>query len=883
MPSSFLRPTRKIERNQLHTFRIQETINAVYAGTIMKKRSLVLASLLISLVIWGLFSWPLPRYVFSGIPISHHGGNDMPPHAMHAGDHLQLEYYFWLFTDMLQGQTPWHYNLYEFNTGDDEDRYMPTEYYFPFSLFYGVGRLVGGRAFGYNFSAFLSIWLTYLFSWLLVRRYVNANLWAACAALFAILFPYRWFALLGGSPTGFAMTWVPLLMWGIDRAVRDGSFRGGAWAALAMLLSYTGDLHVFFFNALLIPAWCIISFVARFPLQWRNPKVYRQIAIGLLPLVVGTLAVILYSQRVASGLAETHMDQGREISEVITFSPHRAGLFARNEIPVASQAYIGYLFIILILLGFALTIYLAKKDSRSMLVPACISALLLAGTVMILILALGPHGPPGARFFHVARKWIPHYDMIRQSGKILSIFPPIGAVFLGICGASLLRFCKKPTVYVACCAIPIALLLYDYGRRNDPPISLMVREQQAYQAVAEDAQRQGIDPHVFVVTLWPGDSHFASVYQFYASLYRIRMINGYTPAIDRDYYENVYLPFQSINQGWMTDAQADVLLESGIEHLIVHADLFPEKVSPFPVAFTLFSLLDNPRLAQLEQDGPVWAFRILQDDRGKPASYNRADNLYFPTRHWLFERQPHNQGEVRADSSASRGHYLHLSGSGAYTQVGPTPTPPAHNLYWMFRARGRAIVQGHATANGDIVESIDLTIDSPEWQWFSISSPIDSYSDVMLELQIQEGQADFCSAFLAAGQPIADYVQQHTPIPAALFFHAGFLDAESGRVTFRQGIDRSGPVFYGPKLPLDTGTYELILNHVSGAATGTQIGLLEIEQLFTSHTFPSASVIGGESTRITFTLDENLPLNVIFHWAGDTDIEIESIVLKRIE
>ena len=75
-------------------------------------------SFAVTLGVWLLVAWPLPRYVGAGIPAAaHREAADVQP--LIPGDHLQFMYYCWLAGDMVAGQTPLFYNLYEFNTGND--------------------------------------------------------------------------------------------------------------------------------------------------------------------------------------------------------------------------------------------------------------------------------------------------------------------------------------------------------------------------------------------------------------------------------------------------------------------------------------------------------------------------------------------------------------------------------------------------------------------------------------------------------------------------------------------------------------------------------------------------------------------------------------------
>jgi hypothetical protein len=87
-----------------------------------------------------------------------------------------------------------------------------------------------------------------------------------------------------------------------------------------------------------------------------------------------------------------------------------------------------------------------------------------------------------------------------------------------------------------------------------------------------------------------------------------------------DYVDRVFRAFETITQGDLTDAQLEALAGYGVTTIILHEDLFPEKVSPCSVGTTLRRLLAHPRLRLLRQDGPVWAFSILSEPRAVPAA-----------------------------------------------------------------------------------------------------------------------------------------------------------------------------------------------------------------------------------------------------------------------
>ena len=174
-------------------------------------------ALLLTLAAWMAVSWPLPRQMGECIPAAAEHGGVNPVRTMLAGDQLQLLYYFNLFEDMARGRVRPGYNVFEFNTGpDDAARWQTEPYYFPFSGIYSILHGPLGQAGAWNLTGFLALWMTAWAMWRLARRYTARDTIAALMALAVVLSPHRWVNLLGGSPMGFAATWLPVLLLGLD-------------------------------------------------------------------------------------------------------------------------------------------------------------------------------------------------------------------------------------------------------------------------------------------------------------------------------------------------------------------------------------------------------------------------------------------------------------------------------------------------------------------------------------------------------------------------------------------------------------------------------------------------------------------------------------------
>lgn len=597
--------------------------NAASSVRIPLWRTLVL-SLLLTAAVWSYFHLPMLQRGDSAIPCMAEAGRAEPTfNFMEPGDHLQLMYHFWLFDDMMRGGTPWFGNIYEFNLGDDAARQEPGTYYFPFSFFYAVGDALVGRAFGWNLAGFLSLWLTVLFTVVLLRRFTHSEAIVWLLAAVSIALPYRWYVLAGGSPAGFAMCWPPLLFLGLDLAVRDDRWRGGVLAGLAVLLCAWDDTHSYFFGLLLAPAWCLFALLGRERLP-DFPRGWFMMALRLSPVLVFLAISMLTTKNMTGNVAVSRGP--RSWRDVALSSPNADGFFSWTADSHTNHIYLGYAVTLLLALGAlaAFVVFVREKIRRREVVAF---GLLLVACVAVALLALGVHGPIDGLPMRAARKLIPKYDMIRQSGKIFTVLPPMLLVAAALSLRNLGGLIRNARTVTSIGATLAAICLVEYATRFHLRFCVLTEEQPAYAAVAKESPK----PHALVIPLWPGDSHYTATYQHYASLYRIRMVNGYRPFVPEDYRKGFWPRFESANLGELSDAQLDELLQIGVNAIILHEDLFPEKVSPVPVTYTLRTLLNHPRLTLLAHSGAVWSWRIEREPRANIVPLGTNWTLRFPS------------------------------------------------------------------------------------------------------------------------------------------------------------------------------------------------------------------------------------------------------------
>ncbi len=854
-------------------------------------------SFVLALILWTWFSWPLPRYVTSGIPTAVRL-EKMELQPMLPGDHLQYLYYCRLAQDMLTGKTPLFYNLYEFHTGTDRACFQPDTYYFPFALFYAIAAWIGGMAFGWNLTGFLSLWGTCLLTWLLARRYTSSDWIAGAASAVAIALPFRWINLCGGSPAGFAMMWIPVVWLGLDLAVRENSIRGGVLAGLAILFARWTDQHVFFFGALAMPAWCLLALVSRKDHTWNRWITWQRLGLAFLPVIILAATALLlplgfhWLARIVTGhpTAAATVNQ-RSLQEVTNYSPVWQGLFAWRNLGMSNVIYFGFAAVIVLIAGGLTLFFRACRKWQNHWQSLLIITLIGLGILGIVTLALGTRGPEHGALFKLCRVLIPPYGMVRQSAKIFCLLPSFLALGLTIALTALVQRersdggpAELADNKVWGMLIPVIaglLIITEYGLQIHPTVSLLDQRQEAYTAVANDIHAEATRASILVLPLWPGDSHYASLYQHYALTYRLRMVNGYSPVVTRDYVDRVFFGLESVNQGWLTDDQLRLLREMNVGYILLHENLFPEKVSPFPVTFTLQQLLAHPRLRLLKQDGPVWAFKIMAAPEPKPADTATWD-IIGSARRWEAEACLGN-GKIVNDPRAAGQGYITLDKPGAWIGTRPEKACRAPALRWLVRARGQGTLTATLATDQPATQVLARDVHSPKWTWLSFPIALSTgWGTIALKLERQQGTVDIDTVLLAAGRWESPAIGQTLSIPAPCFFHAGFINRGDDSVVLRKDHDPGGLDFYGMKLPLEKGTYRVEFIFNSPAADNTLLGQFNIRRRANDPVKWTAVTVGRPAV-FKFTQDENLPLYLEFLFLRHADIAIHRVLFTRVE
>lgn len=741
----------------------------------MKRHTPLLLTLLAGITVWACITWPLPAKFATAVPIS----DKASPGAERVvattpGDHLQLLYHFWLAGEVIAGHMPPCSNVFEFNSAGDASRHEFSTHYVPFSLVYSATAPFIGRAGAWNVAGLFSVLLGIFGTFLLTRRLGGSDWQAFILTTSLAAFPYRWATLIAGSPTGFAMGLVPWFAYGIDRIVRDGSKCGSAIAGLALLFAFCSDLHAFYFCALSAPLFVIVSAAdSAGGVIRRN---LRSAALAFLPLFAFTVAALALSKAASSGLGSTAMASGRTLRETLLFSPVLRGLFTTRALEGATNSiYVGVAAGILFPLALArLALVSLRADDRRTAIPHLIAAAILAaGAFAAILLAAGAYGPINGLPFRMARAIVPKYTMIRQPAKIFCLMPTL----LAMVAAISLRDPRRRIIDALCLGLALVMPLQQLSRFQTI-VSRLDNPMAAYRATREAADAAGIaNPKAVAIPIWPGDSHFASLYELGIMESRIRLVNGYSPSPPADYFDLVFKPLESINQGFLDYNQNALLRQMGVDFLIFHEDAFPDKVSPFPAGLSLATLWCNQYLEPLFQGDRVSAFRLRdsgsENGNKVPMTPVRSFLNYAPAQVW------HPRQVARSLETAS--------------------APGRINLAL------RAPVFMHQGMRYMILDCLT------GWHSIPLDNPMGG------EYALPEGVTDPALIILAAG----DEGIGNGAITPALMFHEGTSSIANGAALISaDGNEKHSVVLEGPFVPIGAGHWRVKADVKGACANG---------------------------------------------------------------
>ena len=371
---------------------------------------------------------------------------------------------------------------------------------------------------------------------------------------------------------------------------------------------------------------------------------------------------------------------------------------------------------------------------------------------------------------------------------------------------------------------------------------------------ADYARGNGIgSPHAVCLPLWPGDSHYSSLYEYGALSSRIRLVNGYAPAVPGDYYEGVFSKLSSLNQGVLDENQRQFLTSIGVNLIIFHEQPYPSKVSPFPSSVALRLLRGNPALREVGGGEGAYAFVFTGDKAEPERGYGESspDTLFPAAYHWPQSRLT-GPGMEQGHARIFRTHMR-------------APVPIAPGMCY------KLLLSGGGRLRGDCGHEVEVPA-KLAWVTVPITDPMGEAFTVV------EGDPTMRHAFIGAGRAVASSGNAAFSWAASDLFHFGYSDG--GAVTFEQARNRAGIVLYGPDLPFRAGRYVATIDgdFTDGDAFkartmgdgGRQLAAVPLKS-------------GETRANISFRYDGLLPLRLDYAFSGKGQSRVNGFVLERGE
>lgn len=798
---------------------------------------LYLAALLLLAIV---FSYPLVRHFSDGMPYSFIPVRGREIVHQHPGDYIQLFYRFWLFGKALAGEIPFLSNPYEFSTPGTPPLF--TTQGIPVSILFLLFS-PAGNIFAYNALVLLSFAAAGAALALLLRE-ITGSTWGAllCGALYACL-PYRLGHLYGGHPGGFVFFLTPLSLFCFERAWRKAAAgrqgRGFLWgfaSGLCVLSSALMDLHTAFYLGILLATYGTARFIVSAASDGLRAA-FRVARAPVTGLAVTALASMAYLIWVKYFFLETSIVKGgRSIETVRSFSP-RPGNLLRKSSDAERNIYLGIWPLLLAAWGFiARRREIRRGDARH-------GALLwlyfwAAGFFISYLLSLGTALERYLPVYSWAHAHTPFLSYSRTPSRAIAIASICLFVLAAYGIRALLRW---GTAGKAATAMVFLLALLDYHPRNLTGISILGGSGSVYNEVA----RAGKDQRLLELPVWPGDSAWSAIYEYYVTLTGVPMVNGYNPAVQKAYVEQVFLPLRDLNLGEIRPRQHDLLRDWNVHYLVLHQEAFPRKVSRYPFRLTFLKLLGSPLIEFVKRDGPHHLFSVKESAAGRKQDFSVTSPIgnVYPS-----QKMRHDLGVLVDDASASSRQALCASpndGPGwlwrGHSRIYPTGS---YRVIFNLKAgeygdRGViARIEVYDTVNGKVVS--ERKIGPRDFPGDPAYRPLEIGFD-----NAEPTRVEFRISYLGRGNLCADYVyavfaEEKDPrasYEAEDLFHIGDWvedDDASGGVAVLVGRDEDlyMPVVNGPSRLYGPGRYRAVFRVGTREAGPGSLFRLEVASSF---------------------------------------------------
>jgi len=460
---------------------------------------------------------------------------------------------------------------------------------------------------------------------------------------------------------------------------------------------------------------------------------------------------------------------------------------------------------------------------------------------------------------------------------------------------------KRKLRFVALCLIPLLFIgiALDYFPHKRAGVSLLDKDNPVYMTVKENIGEEKI----LELPIWPGDSSWASIYLYYVTLTRAKMINGYHPMVSRKYVKEIFYPLLTLNIGEMDGEQYELLKRLNVKYVILHQEAFPRKVSHYPFLCSVQRLKASRYLELVQQSGSIWLFRLLKE----PLAAERV-RLSRPLTGVLKEgeRFDHWTGRAVLDASAGNGKAAFAEAGKdkkGYLIGGRQQVFPKGDYRVTFRLKAKPAPEGKPVARVNILgrrpTGEKKTLVDRELYNKDFSSA-DTYQDISVSYSLEKPQrAEFRLYFTGAADLWCDYVYilcggEEDPrfrYAAEQLYYRGEVvkdnQAVDGQAVLFDGKEEN--IFiYGPYRRYPAGRYEVTFLVKTDDASCEEAAILDVAASYGKEIIASKVLKGSDfeeeeeylKFKLPFSLDREKILEFRVLSCGGVSLWVDEIVIN---
>lgn len=756
-----------------------------------------------------IYSWPLALHLFDAIPYSYDQNPTYKTAFMFQGDHLQALYHFMLLKDAALGYIDWFTNPYEFATVSQPP--IMSTYFLPLSIIC-LPFLFISETLAYNIFIILAMGAGGLAMYLWAKELTGSSMAGFFAGIVFNVAPLRLVELFGGHPAGHAIFLFPLSLYFFDRAVKEKSLLcsglGGA-SALVLALQYNYFSYYLLMFLLVYIPWRLIPPIRASFKEGRGADEIKRLALVGVPFAVGifaTLGWMLYFKKKVVSTAT--FEGGRTMGEVALYSPKLSAIWSPG---LDWSVYLGIPLCIALVWVLASPFLSNVRYKRDTLFFGIVFA-------VTYILAFGVTLNGAIPLYSLFYEYFPYFNMSRSPVKIMVITISTLSILVAFFVAWSETIIKWKTGMRLLVVGLLLLTVVDYHPRRDIGLSVLDRNNKIYELMASEADgKKSLN-----IPLWPGESSWSSIYQYYAVKNRVAMINGYSPIVSKSYIDQVFWPLFTVNSGDLDESQVKLLKKMGVGYIIFHEEAYPPKVSAFPQSMALKRLHMSPFLELAGEEAPLTLFRLTDNSPKelKTSEVTSPMGLLFQS-----ESLVRINGKPEEDADAGNGVALVYESAGGekIINAGPYMTFPTGTYRVTFRVKVSDNSSSEPLVRLDVAGDQGRVVLAEKIIRGSDFTASDEYQDFSLEYTLYEGiawQVEFRPYLLGRGKIyidsvyviFADRADPAWQYEAEQMYYTGKIekddDANGGlAVVSTPGRDPADVMMRGPNRVYEAGEY----------------------------------------------------------------------------